>query len=80
MKARVSKQFICSFHPRVQWRPYDELKGQLHALVPVDYEAECQCRTPNIKEAELAVKEDGVGSTIIAKAADEDKDKDKKKK
>jgi len=62
----------------VQWRPYDELKGQLHALVPVDYEAECQCRTPNIKD--LAVKEDGVGSTIIAKAADEDKDKDKDKK
>jgi hypothetical protein len=58
-----------------QWRPYSQLKSQLRELVPVDYKRECQCRTPNLSESDLAVKEDGVGSTIVATAAEGDKGK-----
>lgn len=45
--------------------------------MPTDYKKECQCRL-NISEGDLAVKEDGVGSTIVAAGGAEDKGKGKK--
>lgn len=44
--------------------------------MPTDYKKECQCRQPNLKESDLAVKEDGVGSTIVA-GGDKEGEKEK---
>lgn len=58
-----------------QWRPYSELKRELQRLVPTNYKEECKCRQPDMSEEDLAVKEDGVGSTIVAGGGDEAKGK-----
>lgn len=68
-------ELLIPMHTTTEWRPYPELKAHLQKLVPADYEKECQCRQPNLNESDLAVKEDGVGSTIVAT-----NDGDKKKK
>lgn len=60
-----------------QWRPYHDLRRELQKLVPTDYKKECQCQL-NISEGDLAVKEDGVGSTIVAAGGAEDKGKKEK--
>lgn len=56
-----------------QWRPFKEFREEIRRHIPTNYEKECQCKL-QLSDVEMAVKEDGVGSTIIS--SDDDKKKE----